>query len=858
MKAIQHYHVVPKLPEALSPLRQLAHNLYFSWHPTVTALFRRMDLSLWEECGHNPVLMLGRMGQARLEQLADDAGFVAEMERLAAELQAYMLRMKTHSHLDDLTPQGTRIAYFSAEFGIDRCLPNYSGGLGILSGDHLKSASDLALPFVGVGLLYRRGYFRQYLNNDGWQQETTPVYDFLTLPITPVRTSDGQLVQVRVGMAGDTVYAQVWEVKVGRIALYLLDTNLTVNPPHLRDITDQLYGGNREMRLRQEIVLGVGGVRALDVLGIQPTVFHLNEGHSAFSILERIKIYKNQHGLSFDAARELVTASTVFTTHTPVPAGNDMFEPSLFLKYFEPYAAQMGISPKVLLGYGRINPRDDTEHFGMTTLALRLSARANGVSRLHARVSRKMWADIWPNHPDEDIPITDLTNGIHIPSWISPDMYDLFDRYLGPNWMEDPDNERVWEGIEVIPDSELWRTHLRRRERMVGVARKRLTRHLQARGAPESEIRNAGEVLNADFLTIGFARRFATYKRAILLLKDPGRLRRLVADPDRPVQFIFAGKAHPQDNAGKEFIKRLVHLMRQEPFRRRMVFLEDYDIGLARYLVQGCDIWLNTPRRPLEACGTSGMKVVPNGGLNLSVLDGWWDEAYEPEVGWAIGHGEEYDDPELQDQIEFEALYDLLEKDVVPLFYDRGSDDIPRGWLAKVRQSMRRLCPRFNTHRMVEDYARQFYFPCSQRYLELTRDDMAGAADLAKWRQNIMVHWNEVSIQEVIAERADEKTVGEQVEVKARVDLGSLDPQDLTVDLYYGLLTTDDEFVERDIEEMKVEAVEGSVCVYSARLPIGRVGRFGFTVRVMPGHAYLMNPHNTNLLIWASNQGEPR
>ncbi|MBU0515809.1 MAG: alpha-glucan family phosphorylase [Proteobacteria bacterium] len=854
MKAIHQYHVVPRLPEALVRLKTLAYNFYFSWHPPVTRLFQRMNPQLWDECGRNPVLMLGRLSQERLEELAADSGFVSEVERLGAEIEAYVLKVNVTEHLGPLTPPGTQIAYFSAEFGLDECLPIYSGGLGILSGDHLKSASDLALPLCGVGLMYRKGYFHQYLNADGWQQESTPVNDFLTMPVEPVRDQDGRPFTIHLDLAGEDVAVIVWRVKVGRIDSYLLCTNLAENSPSVRDTTDQLYGGDREMRLRQEIVLGVGGVRVLEALGLNPTVIHLNEGHSAFSILERINVYKNRYDLSFDAAREVVTASTVFTTHTPVPAGNDVFEPGLFLKYFEPYAAQMGISPKVLLGYGRINPRDDQEPFGMTTLALRLTAKANGVSRLHGRVSRRMWQNIWPRHPVEDIPISSITNGVHIASWISPEMHTVFERYLGPGWMEDPDNVRVWEGIDSIPDAEMWRTHELRRERLVAKARVHLRQQLQARGAPEAEVRAATEVLNPDCLTIGFARRFATYKRAVLLLRDVERLKRLITNPKSPVQFIFAGKAHPQDHEGKEFIKRIVHLVREEPFRRRVVFLEDYDFGLARHLLAGCDVWLNNPRRPLEACGTSGMKALANGVLNLSVLDGWWDEAYHPDLGWAIGHGEEYDDPELQDHIECQDLYNHLEQDVVPLFYDRNHDGVPRRWLAKVRQSMRRLCPQFNAHRMVEQYAREFYFPCSQRFLELTANDMAGARDLAAWRSKIMVHWNEVKILGVEAERVEEKMVGEEVDVHATVILGALEPGDVSVDLYFGLMSTDGQFLERETRLMAVESVQDGAYVFAAKLPIDRVGRFGFTVRIMPGHERLMNPHNTNLLIWASGE----
>ncbi|RLC30969.1 MAG: alpha-glucan phosphorylase, partial [Deltaproteobacteria bacterium] len=539
------YRVIPNLPEQIETLRRLSYHVCFSWKGEIRDLFQRIDPWLWEECNHNPVAMLGMVSQARLDELSRDQGFLAQLARVEQDFDRYHSQPRIHAG-DYCSSDPFHVGYFSAEFGLTECLPIYSGGLGILSGDHLKSSSDLNVPLTGVGLLYQEGYFSQYLSSDGWQMETYPVNDFSNMPVQVVRNAEGKPLTVPVNFRDQPVQVRLWRIQVGRIPLFLLDTNLDVNPPEFRQTTAQLYGGDREMRLRQEIVLGIGGVRALKAVGIEPTVIHMNEGHSAFSALERINILRKEKGLSFDAAREFVLATTVFTTHTPVPAGNDTFDPDLVRSYFEEYTKELGINFKVLLGYGRIDPWDENEPFGMTPLALRLSAHANGVSRLHGQVARSMWQNIWPSHPVEDLPIEHITNGIHVPTWISREMATLFNRYLGPDWAEDPDNERVWARVERIPGTELWMSHERCREYLVGFTRSRLVEQLKKRGASAAEIQAAREVLKPDALTIGFARRFATYKRATLLFRDPDRLERIINHPEHPVQIIIAGKAHPQ------------------------------------------------------------------------------------------------------------------------------------------------------------------------------------------------------------------------------------------------------------------------------------------------------------------------
>ena len=850
MKPKIKYNVISKLPPQLETLRKLAYNVCFSWKGDIRDIFQRIDPGLWLKCGHNPVLMLGLVSQERLDELSRDQGFIAQLERVNQDFERYLSQPQIQSD-DYYSKDPFQVAYFSAEFGLTECLPIYSGGLGILAGDHLKSASDLNVPLVGVGLLYQEGYFSQYLSSDGWQNETYPVNDFPNMPINLVRTKKGQPVTVSVLFKGQSVKILIWQIDVGRVPLYLLDTNVESNGPDFRRTTAQLYGGDREMRLRQEIVLGIGGVRALKTMKIEPTVIHMNEGHSAFSALERINILRKERGLSFDAAREIVIASTTFTTHTPVPAGNDIFDSGLIQAYFKEYAEELGIHSKVLLGYGRLDPRNDSESFGMSTLALRLSAHANGVSRLHGRVSRAMWQQIWHHHPKEDVPIDHITNGIHVPTWISRDMAALFNRYLGPNWAEDPDNERVWEHVALIPSSELWRAHERRREHMVGFIRRRLAQQLSNRGASASEIQAASEVLTSDALTIGFARRFATYKRATLLFRDPDRLERIINHPKRPIQVVIAGKAHPQDNEGKEFIKMIIHLARQERFRRRIVFIEDYNFHIAHHLVAGSDMWLNTPRRPLEACGTSGMKALANGSLNLSVLDGWWDEGYHRAYGWAIGHGEVYQNHQAQDEIESRDLYTILEEEVVPLFYQIGHDGIPRGWVEKMKAGLQHLVPIFNSHRMVQEYVGHYYLPCSKRFNHLCLNNFKEANDLAQWRQKLFTEWHGVSIEKVVSENGLEMPVGDKLNIAAHVRLGALSPHDVTVDAYYGRLDHNGEFMERDTIHLAVKNATDGLYHYQGQISCITPGRFGYTVRVTPSHERLENRFVMGLVTWA-------
>ena len=852
MKPIYTFTVVPALPDQLQHLRELACNILWSWDHETIDLFRRLDRDLWEESGHNPVRMLGTIAQDLLERAARDDGFLAQLERVCQKFDRYMEQttwyQKTYGQSGE-----PLIAYFSAEFGLTECLPNYSGGLGVLSGDHLKSASDLGLPLVGVGLLYQQGYFRQYLNVDGWQQETYPTNDFYNMPLQLERHEDGRPVTIEVAYPQGPVTAQVWRVQVGRLPLFLLDTNLEQNRrPEYRDITDQLYGGDVEMRIRQEIMLGIGGLRALDALGMRPTVCHMNEGHSAFLALERIRILMQEQGLSFAEAREVALAGNVFTTHTPVPAGIDVFSPDLMEKYFGDFYTSLGFSRDEFLALGRQNPGDAKEPFNMAVLALRLAAHTNGVSQLHAQVARRMWQGVWPQVPEHEVPISSISNGIHPRSWVSDDMAGLYDRYLGPRWLEDPTDHTLWMRVEQIPGEELWRTHERRRERLVAFARRRLRAQLQQRGASQSEIAQADEALDPEALTIGFARRFASYKRATLLLRDPERLARILNDRERPVQIIFAGKAHPQDNPGKELIRHIIHLARREEFRRRIVFIEDYDMVVARYLVQGADVWLNTPRRLREASGTSGMKAAVNGGLNMSILDGWWVEAYRFNTGWAIGRDEEYTDSQYQDEVESSAIYDLLEKEIVPLFYERGPDGLPRGWIALMKAAMRSICPVFNTNRMIHEYAERFYLPSAERYQRLAENGMARARALAEWKSQVQNHWPEIRVESVEADTPAELQVGDELEVRAQVHLGPLGPQDVAVELCQGLLDDKGQIPGGEVIAMShVQSDDGGRHLFVGAIPCRASGLHGYALRILPRHEDLSNPYEPGLILWA-------
>jgi glycogen phosphorylase len=694
-------------------LYSLARNLWWSWDHDSTSLFLDLDPSRWRHLNHNPISLLGQIPLAEVEHRAQELVLHSRINYAYHRQQEYLRADRTWGakHAGVLRPRP--VAYFSAEFGLHESIPVYSGGLGVLAGDHIKSASDLAIPLVGVGLFYGQGYFRQRLDASGWQHEDYLETDVGALPMEPAIGITGQPVMIQIETRSGVIRAKVWRVKVGRCDLLLLDSNVVGNAPEDRELTSRLYGGDRRIRIRQELLLGVGGFRALRAMGITPGVLHLNEGHSGFAVLEAIRDRMREEGLGFDAAVPRVSREVVFTTHTPVPAGHDRFHASLIEEHLGPLREALDLSHKSLMGLGREDPGNEQEEFCMTVLGLRLSRRANAVSALHGEVSRAMWAGLFPGKVEDEVPVGHITNGVHVPTWLAPQMFRLYERHLGPRWNERSAEAHTWEGIENVDDGELWETHLNLKGRLLDFVRIRAVEQARRRSERPSEIHRLGRVLNPDALTIGFARRFATYKRANLLLADIERLASMVNDPKRPVQFVFAGKAHPLDEPGKRVLQQIAGLMRESKFADRFVFVEDYDINVGRHFVQGVDVWLNNPRRPLEASGTSGQKVVLNGGLNLSVLDGWWAEAYDGLNGFAIGTGRTHSSVELHDSRDGEDLYRALRDQVIPLYYQRDSDGLPRGWIKRMKRAIRTLGWRFNADRMVMDYTLKCYVPAA-------------------------------------------------------------------------------------------------------------------------------------------------
>lgn len=851
---IGSFTVAPSLPRTLEPLREIAYNLYWTWNHDAYELFRRIDRELWEKTKHNPVRLLGNVSQERLIELTKDDGFVAHLNRVYNNLMIYLNQVTWHQKKYSVkdTPY---ITYFSAEYGLTECLQTYSGGLGVLAGDHLKSASELGLPLVGVGLLYKEGYFQQYLTSDGWQQERYEINDFYNLPLTLVVDKNKKPIVIELDFPGRKVYFQIWKVLIGRVALYLLDTNIDLNNEEDKKITRALYGGNNETRIQQEIVLGIGGIRALKTLGIEPLVCHMNEGHSAFLALERIRLLIKEHHLTFNEAKEVGYYSNIFTTHTPVPAGIDVFGNDLVEKYFgKYYRDELKITDKEFYRLGTLEKAKDPENFNMAHLAINMAAFINGVSRLHGKVSKKMWSFGFKGVPFDEIPIDYITNGVHTRTHLSTDMEELLIRYLGEKFVHNPEDQTIWQRIDNIPDEELWRTHERRRERLVAFARKRLKEQLESRGASKSELLAANETLDPGALTIGFARRFATYKRATLIFHDLERLKKILNNKERPVQIIISGKAHPKDDEGKRLIQKIIQIAKDESFRKRIVFIENYDMNVARYLVEGCDVWLNNPRRPLEASGTSGMKVIANGGLNFSALDGWWDEGYSPELGWKIGNGEEYTDLEYQDEVESRQIYDVLENEIIPTFYKRGEDNLPREWISMMKASMKKLGSVFNTNRMVEQYFTKFYYKAYQRRTVLKENNWQKAKELSNWKEKIISTWNQIKFLSIEPKNdVKEIAVGEKFEIRAKIILGSLTPNEVEVQIYYGHKDVENKNASNFAVTMthmgydkdtKVHEYYGSIICQSS-------GLYGFTLRILPKHELLVSPFELGVNLWA-------
>ena len=849
---LRGFTAVPQLPVPIKRLRELAYNMWWAWHPEAWDLFSALDPEAWETHGHNPVYMIERAASSKLLALAHDGAYLTRYNAVMEAFDAYMAAPS--AHLSPALNHGQPIAYFSTEYGLSECLPIYSGGLGVLSGDHLKSASDLNLPLVGVGLLYKNGYFQQRIDASGRQTALYPENDFSLLPLERIKDEKGEPLDIELDLPGRKLFAQAWRVRVGRVSLYLLDTDTPKNTPADRKITARLYEADRDCRLRQEILLGMGGARLLRALAITPSVWHMNEGHSAFLILERIRFLVTEFGMSFDAAKELVTGNSLFTTHTPVDAGNERFALELMEQYFTHYARSVGISWPEFLQMGRIEG-DSRNVFEMTVLALKHSFKANGVSRLHGYVSRQMWRENWKGVPVAEVPIGYVTNGVHVPSYVGPDLKPLLDARLGEGWMEQPPTSLVWSKIEEIPDHELWAAKLRQKNRLLSAVRAELPEMFRKFGIDRETQKTVMARLDPSALIIGFARRFAPYKRATLLFADPDRLARILGDPARPVIFVFAGKAHPADNQGIDLMQEVLRHSNDPRFAGKIFFLENYNLAVSRRMVQGCDVWLNTPRRPYEASGTSGQKVPVNAGLNLSVSDGWWCEGYNGGNGWTIGPVVDEPRPH-EDQSDYqdaEALYSLLEDQVIPLHFERGDDAIPHEWLKWAKNSMQSLIARFSSNRMVMDYLERYYQPAAARRAELLPDKAALPRRLAEWKHDVAGRFPSLRIERLRVDGVAEDLLccNRSMRVEAIIRPGVMKKEELLVQLVAGPYNGSNFIGAPDCINLNlVRAEEDGALVYTGSYSPTRNGYHAYGVRVMPVTEGLASPLETGLVLW--------
>ncbi len=823
--------------EGFDTLAALARDMRSSWNHGADELWRQLDPALWD-LTHNPWVVLRTASRDNLARLLADPVFRAKVDGLTqareqtATAPAWFQQTHVRSPL-------SCVAYFSMEFMLSEALPIYSGGLGNVAGDQLKAASDLGVPVVGVGLLYQQGYFRQEIDKDGAQQALYPYNDPGQLPITPLRKPNGEWLRLEIALPGYSVWLRAWQVQVGRVKLYLLDTNDAANFPSHRGITSELYGGGPELRLKQEMVLGIGGWRLLTALGLQPEVCHLNEGHAAFAVLERARSFMQQAGVSFEVALAVTRAGNLFTTHTAVEAGFDRFPPALIAQYLGGYPARLGITPHDLLALGRRDPNDSSEPFNMAYLAIRGSGSVNGVSRLHGEVSRHLFAPLYPRWPIEEVPVRHVTNGIHVPTWDSVPADELWTQACGKDrWRGH--SESLGQNIRQIPDAKLWELRSASRRSLIEFARQRLSRQLAAGGAAQEAVEQAKHLFNPDVLTLGFARRFATYKRPNLLLHDPERLLRLLTNPQRPVQLILAGKAHPADLAGQALIKQWTHFIWRPQVRASAAFLADYDMLLTEHLVGGVDVWLNTPRRPWEACGTSGMKVLANGGLNISTMDGWWAQAYTPEVGWSIGDGQNHGDDPAYDAADAVALYDRLEREVIPQFYDRNPDGIPTAWVARMRESMARLAPQFSAGRAVRQYTEQHYIPAAAAYRQRANDQGVAGKRIVDWQHTLAQQWSGLRLGQMKVQNAPN-----QRKYAVEVFLGELSPDAVRVELFANGLNGQ----PPEVHEMAPAGPEGGGSVYATLLPAHRPAS-DYTVRVVPRHPGVAVPQEQASILW--------
>ena len=847
--------VNPQLPKRIGKLSEIANNLWWSWNTEFLRLFKMIDRDLWETCEKNPVKFLKQVSQDRLEAVSTNQEFLKEYDRLAKEFDDYVTSKNTW--FSNRYPENKKdlIAYFSAEYGLDQTIPIYSGGLGILSGDHLKSASDLGIPLVAVGLLYKNGYFHQKINGYGDQETEYNNIDLNNLPINPVKDENGEELRINVKFEKRKIYLKVWQINVGRIKLYLLDSDIDENKPEDREVTLKLYGGDQEMRIKQEIVLGMGGTNLLTrALGLNPTVYHMNEGHSAFLILELIKNIIKEKKVSFEVAKDIASSKTVFTTHTPVPAGNDIFPISLVEKYFKEFWPRLGLDREEFLKLG-MKPCTDLEPgFNMGILALKVAGKKNGVSKLHGAVSRELFGDVWPEIAANESPITYVTNGIHTCSWLAPSLKELYNKYLIPYWQDNIYKDEVWENINNIPNKELWEIHQKRKQKLLEIVKESTTNRLRRSGYSYEEINDITSKLNPNALTIGFARRFATYKRATLIFKDLERITQILNNSERPVQLIFAGKAHPADKEGQDLIKRIHEISMMPQFKGKIFLLENYNIAMSRYLVSGVDVWLNNPRRPMEASGTSGQKASVNGVINFSVLDGWWAEGYNQENGWTIGTNAEFTSYEEQDIADSQSMYRTLEEKIIPTYYDKDENGISEKWMKIMKNSITSTGGKYSTSRMLVDYTNNLYMPLcnlTKKYYE----NIDNVAEFNLWKKNLYINWKDIKITQKNNLNNITMDAGNNIEVKCEVQLPNIDINNITAQCYYGKIL-DNGIVENvSIIPMKLTAKdeENKIYEYTTKIELRTGGNYGYTFRVMPKHEMLLDSENLNLVKWITD-----
>ncbi len=850
---VNTFFVLPNTPKKLEFLKEMASNLYFAWNYKVRNLFRDIDSDLWSECDENPVKFLSEIPLSVLENMAKDEQFLLKAKEVYDQYKGYIDDKKDWYSLKyGNKSQKGKIAYFSCEYGIHQCLPIYSGGLGILSGDHLKSASDLGIPIVAVGLLYKYGYFQQHLNTDGWQQESYKENNHYSMPIEKLLDYSGKPLILSVNFNdGEEVKCNIWKANVGKVELYLLDTNIPQNSEKNRAITNALYDSDRTIRIKQEIILGIGGYKALKLLNINPSVYHLNEGHSAFMLFEYLDDLISNKGLKREEALEMVRGTTLFTTHTPVPAGNERFDCSLIKKYLNPYMGKLDYSESDFLALGRVNPDNYQEEFCMTVLALKLCGHFNGVSKLHGKVSRAMWKYLFKDISEQDVPISSITNGIHTPTWLSPILHEKAIRYAILNKGVSKISEDISENIEFLPDEELWDIQEEKRANLVDFARVQLANQFRARGACNNDIFKASKVLDSKALTIGFARRFASYKRGGLIFNNPSRLSKILNNKDYPVQIVIAGKAHPADDNGKNIIKSIISIVSKDEFRDKIVFLENYDIEIAKHMLQGVDLWLNNPIKPMEASGTSGMKAAVNGALNFSVLDGWWDEAHDGTTGWAIGKGEVYENREIGNKIESELLYSTLERAIIPAFYNRDSNGVPTEWVSKMKNSIKKLGNEFSSQRMLKEYTDTYYIPCKHLHESFVENNYNGVREVSVWLSSLRRKWNEINIKSMISGDNSIVYKGKNLNVIAEIELGTIEEQDIVVECVYGKVDNFKEDIsDGKIVELRFKEKKDNLSVFCGEIPCNVGGKFAYTVRVVPFHKYLAGEFIPGLIKW--------